>query len=60
MLTSPITAAYYDYKGDGEPVMNTDYLTSVDEQVTDGKLVTAPAWPAHPAWLAAWLTVLEA
>ncbi len=38
-LESPITAAYYDYKGDGEPVMNTDYLTSVDEQVTDGKLV---------------------
>ena len=38
-LESPISAAYYDYKGDGEPVMNTDYLSSVDEQVTDGKLV---------------------
>jgi len=25
---------------------------------TDGKLVTAPAWPAHPAWLRAFLDVL--
>ena len=24
----------------------------------DGNLVTAPAWPAHPAWLAAFLKVL--
>jgi len=24
----------------------------------DGKLVTAPAWPAHPAWLAKFLEVL--
>ncbi|QTP59055.1 DJ-1/PfpI family protein [Billgrantia antri] len=30
----------------------------VDEAVTDGKLVTAPAWPAHPAWLAQFLSVL--
>lgn len=28
------------------------------EAVTDGNLVTAPAWPAHPAWLAAFLEVL--
>jgi protease I len=25
----------------------------------DGKLVTGPAWPAHPAWLAKFLEVLE-
>jgi protease I len=30
----------------------------IDEAVTDGNLVTAPAWPAHPAWLAQFLTVL--
>lgn len=30
----------------------------VDQAVTDGKLVTAPAWPAHAAWLAQFLTVL--
>lgn len=30
----------------------------VDQAVTDGKLVTAPAWPAHPAWIAQFLAVL--
>lgn len=25
---------------------------------TDGHLVTAPAWPAHPAWIAQFLAVL--
>lgn len=28
------------------------------EAHVDGNLVTAPAWPAHPAWLAAFLKVL--
>ncbi|PVZ12515.1 protease I [Pseudomonas sp. URIL14HWK12:I9] len=31
---------------------------AVSEAHVDGNLVTAPAWPAHPAWLAAFLTVL--
>lgn len=30
----------------------------LDQAVTDGVLVTAPAWPAHPAWLAQFLAVL--
>ncbi|MGA7800230.1 MAG: DJ-1/PfpI family protein [Gammaproteobacteria bacterium] len=30
----------------------------VDQAHVDGNLVTAPAWPAHPAWLAAFLHVL--
>lgn len=30
----------------------------VDQAVTDGNLVTAPAWPAHPAWLKQFLAVL--
>ncbi|THF61211.1 DJ-1/PfpI family protein [Pseudothauera rhizosphaerae] len=30
----------------------------LDQAVTDGKLVTAPAWPAHPAWIAQFLAVL--
>lgn len=33
---------------------------AVDQAHTDGNLVTAPAWPAHPAWLAAFLKVLGA
>jgi protease I len=31
---------------------------AVDAAVTDGQLVTAPAWPAHPQWLAQFLKVL--
>jgi protease I len=31
---------------------------AVDDAVVDGKLVTAPAWPAHPKWLAKFLVVL--
>jgi protease I len=30
----------------------------IDGAVTDGNLVTAPAWPAHPAWMAQFLAVL--
>lgn len=30
----------------------------MDGAHVDGKLVTAPAWPAHPAWLAKFLEVL--
>ncbi len=30
----------------------------MDEAHVDGNLVSAPAWPAHPAWLAAFLRVL--
>ena len=30
----------------------------VDQAVTDGNFVTAPAWPAHPAWLGQFLRVL--
>lgn len=32
----------------------------VDEAVVDGKLVTAPAWPAHPEWLAKFLHIMHA
>lgn len=31
---------------------------AIDAAHTDGNLVTAPAWPAHPAWLAQFLAVL--
>ena len=31
---------------------------AIDGAVTDRNLVTAPAWPAHPAWLAQFLQVL--
>jgi protease I len=37
----------------------TYVAAGMDEAVVDGLLVTAPAWPAHPAWLARFLEVLE-
>src|SRR5690606_14333303 len=30
----------------------------VDQAHSDGNLISAPAWPAHPAWLAQFLSVL--
>jgi len=30
----------------------------MDQAVADGNLITAPAWPAHPAWLAEFLAAL--
>ena len=32
---------------------------AIDAAVTDGNLVTAPAWPAHPAWLGQFMAVLS-
>jgi len=44
------------------PEVEAAGATFVEKDMTeahvDGKLVTAPAWPAHPAWLAAFLSVL--
>ncbi|HEY6414487.1 MAG TPA: DJ-1/PfpI family protein [Edaphobacter sp.] len=31
----------------------------ITDAIADGNLVTGPAWPAHPAWLAKFLEVLE-
>ena len=31
---------------------------AIDAAVTEGNLVTAPAWPAHPAWIAQFLALL--
>jgi protease I len=31
---------------------------SMDQAVADSNLITAPAWPAHPAWLAKFLAIL--
>jgi protease I len=38
----------------------TYVAVEMTDALTDGKLVTGPAWPAHPAWLAQFLKVLEA
>ena len=48
------------------PALRSDVLqaggdwvnVSIDKAHVDGNLVTAPAWPAHPEWLAKFLEVL--
>ncbi len=35
-----------------------EHSDKFDNAHVDGNLVTAPAWPAHPAWIRAFLTVL--
>lgn len=43
-----------DVRGAGGTYVNVP----PDEVVVDGNLVTAPAWPAHPRWLAEFLKLL--
>ncbi|MFH0733376.1 MAG: DJ-1/PfpI family protein [bacterium] len=35
-----------------------EVAAGADNALTDGNLVTAPAWPAHPAWMSQFLKVL--
>lgn len=59
-----VRTAVHDFEGDQtyspevELAGATYASISVDAAVTDGLFVTAPAWPAHPAWIAQFLTVL--
>lgn len=47
-------ACSYDVNGAGGKYVEI----AVDEAIVDGNLVTAPAWPAHPRWLAEFLKLL--
>ena len=51
-------SAYPACAPDVEAAGGTYVEIDMDDAVTDGNLVTAPAWPAHPAWLAQFLEVL--
>ncbi len=53
------TVSAYPAVGPEVKVAGGEYADiRIDDAVTDGNLVTAPAWPAHPAWLAQFLAVL--
>jgi protease I len=51
--------AYPACQPDVELAGGTFVPLEITGAVADGKLVTGPAWPAHPAWLAKFLEVLE-
>lgn len=50
--------AYPALQQDVEAAGGTWIEKEVNEAHVDGNLVTAPAWPAHPAWLSKFLDVL--
>ncbi len=51
--------AAYPAVGPDVKIAGGEYMEiPVDQAYVDGNLVTAPAWPAHPAWLAQFLKVL--
>jgi len=51
-------SAYPACQPDVETAGGSYISLAMDEAHTDGNLVTAPAWPAHPAWMAQFLKVL--
>lgn len=51
-------SAYPACQPDVELAHGTYAEIAVDDAVTDQWLVTAPAWPAHPAWIRQFLAVL--
>ncbi|CUS98006.1 hypothetical protein JGI17_10372 [Candidatus Kryptonium thompsonii] len=43
----------------GKVVVGGEYVELPwDKAIVDGNIVTAPAWPAHPEWLAKFLELL--
>lgn len=58
VLKGRTCSAYAACRPEVELAHGTYADIAVDAAVTDGNLVTAPAWPAHPAWLAQFLALL--
>ena len=60
VLEGRTCSAYPACRAEVELAGGTYADIAIDAAVTDGKLVTAPAWPAHPAWLKQFMAVLSA
>ena len=58
VLEGRTCSAYPACRPEVEVARGTYAEIAIDGAFTDGNLVTAPAWPAHPAWLAQFLQVL--
>ncbi|KKW67766.1 glutamine amidotransferase [Lampropedia cohaerens] len=58
VLKGRTCSAYPACQPDVETAGGTYADIGIDQAYTDGNLVTAPAWPAHPAWMAQFLAVL--
>ena len=58
VLTGRKCSAYPACRAEVELAQGNYAEIAIAAAVTDGNLVTAPAWPAHPEWLAQFLHVL--
>ena len=58
VLAGRTCSAYPACSAEVELAKGTYANIAIDGAVTDGNLVTAPAWPAHPAWMSQFLAVL--
>jgi protease I len=58
LLKGRTCSAYYAVGPEVTACGGTYQHLGVDQAITEGNLVSAPAWPAHPAWLAQFLKLL--
>ncbi|MGO4285280.1 DJ-1/PfpI family protein [Bosea sp. TAB14] len=58
VLKGRTCSAYPACRAEVELAGGTYADIAIDGAITDGNLVSAPAWPAHPAWLSQFLNVL--
>ena len=58
VLKGRTSSAYPACRAEVELAGGTYADIPVDQAHTEGNLVSAPAWPAHPAWIAQFLTLL--
>ena len=58
VLEGRTCSAYPACRPDVELAGGTYADIAIDAAVTDGNLVSAPAWPAHPAWIGQFLELL--
>jgi protease I len=58
VLEGTTCSAYPACRPEVEAAKATYADIPIDGAITDGNLVTAPAWPANPAWMAQFLAVL--
>ena len=59
VLKGRTCSAYPACRPDVELAGGTYADIAIDDAVSDHNLITAPAWPAHPAWLGKFLNVME-
>jgi protease I len=58
VLNNRTCSAYPACRFEVERAGGTYADIAIDAAYTEGNLVSAPAWPAHPAWIAQFLTLL--